>query len=140
VTVGALYVNYTIRTADQKSVARALANRRAFVSPQQNGAVVAFDQESDKQDFEVITSLSAQIATQLRRPVFAVLLHDSDIFPVPVVPSRKLVSVGAASQVKRRIQLNAQLNLPDFAIGYGFESIFQGDLPKGLSAKNLIAV
>jgi len=39
----------------------------------------------------------------------------------------------------RHADLVDALKLPDFAVGYGFESILRGDLPKGLSAEDMMA-
>ncbi len=77
--MGAFYVNYTVANASQKSVARYLSRRKAFVSREQNGALVVFDQESDGQDERVIAKLATQLSSFVHCTVFAVLLHDSDI-------------------------------------------------------------
>lgn len=68
--MGAFYVNYTIKNADQKSVVRALAKRKAFVSPERNGALVAFDQVSDSQDEKVIAKIQLNSRLSEGRPAF----------------------------------------------------------------------
>jgi hypothetical protein len=77
--MGAFYVNYTVRVTDQKSAVKALAGKKAFVSPEQNGSVVTCEQESDKQDEKTIAKLATELSRRLHCTVFAVLLHDSDI-------------------------------------------------------------
>jgi hypothetical protein len=77
--MGAFYVNYTIRGVDQQKVAKAFAGKNAFVSPLRNGCVVASDQISDNQDQKQIAKLAAQLSSNLRCTVLAVLNHDDDI-------------------------------------------------------------
>ena len=77
--MGAFYVNYTVRSADQKAVARALAGRSAYVSPPTGGAVVVFEQASEEQDVDVVRELGEQLAKATRAPVLAVLDHDDDM-------------------------------------------------------------
>jgi hypothetical protein len=64
--MGAFYVNYTVKLANQQSVVKALAGRTAFVSPEQSGAVVIFDQQSDNQDQTEIAELAMHLSTSLR--------------------------------------------------------------------------
>ena len=78
--MGAFYVNDTVKLANQESVIKALAGRKAFVSPEHSGAVVVFDQQSDSQDETAIAELAMHLSTALRCTVFAVLVHDSDVF------------------------------------------------------------
>lgn len=77
--MGNFYVNYTLRGVSQKAVAAALAGRSAIITPDQNGCVVAFDEESDTQDGKVITELGSRLSRVLSCPVLAVLNHDDDI-------------------------------------------------------------
>lgn len=77
--MGNFYVNFTVKGASQQAVAGALAGRVAIVAPEQNGCVVAFDEESDHQDMEVVREVAAKLSGDLRRPVLAVLNHDDDI-------------------------------------------------------------
>jgi hypothetical protein len=78
--MGSFYTNYTLKGPSQQAVARALAGRTALVTPEQDGCVVAFDEESDQQDQEVISGLALRLSKELRCPVLAVLNHDDDIF------------------------------------------------------------
>lgn len=77
--MGNFYVNYTLRGADQKSVAAVLAGRSAIVSPVQDNCVVVFDKESDEQDYKIIAELASWLSGQLYCPLLAVLNHDDDI-------------------------------------------------------------
>lgn len=76
--MGNHYVNYTLRGPSQRDVARLLAGRSAYVTPEEDGCVVAFDEESE-QNGEVIPPLAARLSLELHCPVLAVLNHDDDI-------------------------------------------------------------
>lgn len=78
--MGNFYTNYTLRGPSQQAVAAALVGRSAIVTPEQDGCVVVFDEESDDQDQEVITGLASRLSRDLGCPVLAVLNHDDDIF------------------------------------------------------------
>jgi hypothetical protein len=77
--MGNFYTNYTLRGPSQQGVAKALAGRSAIVTPQQDGCVVVFDEQSDDQNAEVIADLARDLSGELRCPVLAVLNHDDDI-------------------------------------------------------------
>jgi hypothetical protein len=40
----------------------------------------------------------------------------------------------------RHADLARALNLPDYAVGYGFQDVLRGDLPNGLSAEDMVAI
>jgi hypothetical protein len=77
--MGGFYTNYTLRGPSQKAVASALAGRKAIVSPESSGCVVAYDEASDDQDQEAIAALASHLSGSLNCPVLAVLDHDDDI-------------------------------------------------------------
>ncbi len=77
--MGSFYTNYTLRGPSQKAVAAALAGRSALVTPEQNGCVVVFDEESEDQNQEVIAGLAGWLSEEFQCPVLAVLNHDDDI-------------------------------------------------------------
>jgi hypothetical protein len=77
--MGGFYSNYTLRGPSQKAVAAALAGRKAIVSPEANGCVVAYDEVSDNQDLDAIAVLASQLSGSLQCPVLAVIDHDDDI-------------------------------------------------------------
>src|SRR5258708_6021920 len=77
--MGGFYTNYTLRGPSQKAVASALAGRKAIVSPDSNGCVVAYDEASDDQDGEAIAALASHLSGSLHCPVLAVLDPDADI-------------------------------------------------------------
>lgn len=77
--MGGFYVNYTLSGPSQKAVVRALAGRRAIVSPESSGCVVVYDKASDDQDQEMIAALASDLSGSLKCPVLAVLDHDDDI-------------------------------------------------------------
>ncbi len=72
-------MNYTVKGADQNSIARALTGRKAFVSPERNGYIFVFDEESDNQDQRAIGKLAEQLSASLKSTILTVLNHDSDI-------------------------------------------------------------
>ncbi|HEY3857252.1 MAG TPA: hypothetical protein VGO67_22950 [Verrucomicrobiae bacterium] len=77
--MGSFYVNYTICHTDAPVVAKALAGRSAFVTPAQNGCVVAYDAESDNQDQAIVMELGLILSSELECAVLAVLNHDDDL-------------------------------------------------------------
>lgn len=77
--MGGFYTNYTLHGPSQKAVAHALAGRKAIVSPESGGCVVAYDEASDDQDQAAIASLASHLSGTLHCPVLAVLDHDDDI-------------------------------------------------------------
>ena len=77
--MGNFYTNYTLRGPSQQAVAKALTGRSAIVTPQQDGCVVVFDEQSDDQNSEVLADLSRDLSRELRCPVLAVFNHDDDI-------------------------------------------------------------
>jgi hypothetical protein len=77
--MGNFYVNYTLRGPSPEAVAKALKGRPAIVTPVSEECVVAFDEESDTQDQQVITELAAGLSQQLKCVVLAVMNHDDDI-------------------------------------------------------------
>ena len=78
VYMGNFYVNYTLRGPNQRAVAAALAGRSSIVSPQQNGCVVVFDEESEEQNQEVIAELASRLSGRLNCPLLVILNHDDD--------------------------------------------------------------
>ena len=77
--MGNFYTNYTIRGKSQPEVAAALSDRAAIISPEHNGYVVAYDEQSEAQDFQIITELGSRLSLGLGTPVLAVVVHDDDI-------------------------------------------------------------
>ena len=77
--MGNFYVNYTVKSTDRRAIAETLRGRHAYISGPHNGCVVVWDEESDQQDPDRITSLGAHLSRTLSCPVLAVLNHDDDI-------------------------------------------------------------
>lgn len=78
-SMGNFYVNYTVRGASQKDVVVALAGRNAVVTREESGCVVAFDEESDSQDVEVMNAVGGALSKATGRVVLGVVNHDDDI-------------------------------------------------------------
>ena len=89
--MGNFYVNYTLRGPSQQDVAAALVGRRARVTPEHNGCVVVFDEESDSQNPAAIVALAAKLSAGLGCPLLAVLNHDDDILWYQLYVQGKLV-------------------------------------------------
>jgi hypothetical protein len=79
--VGNFYVNFSIKDAEQKQVADALARggRRAIVTPADGGYVVAYDEEAESQSTGSILAVGRLLSREMDRPVLAALNHDDDI-------------------------------------------------------------
>lgn len=77
--MGNFYTNYTLKGPGQQAVAAALAGRNTIVTPDLNGYVMVFDEQSDTQDMEIISGLAATLSEEFKCPVLAVLNHDDDI-------------------------------------------------------------
>jgi hypothetical protein len=77
--MGSFYTNYTLKGPSQQAVVGKLTSRKAVVTPEHEGCVVVFDEQSDDQDQEVIADLASQLSSELQCPVLAMLNHDDDI-------------------------------------------------------------
>jgi hypothetical protein len=77
--MGNFYTNYTLKGVKQTAVARVLSGRKCIVTPSVHDTVVVFDEQSDDQNFEVISTLASQLSVKLRCPVLAIVNHDDDI-------------------------------------------------------------
>jgi len=79
--MGNFYVNFSVRGADQKSVANCLwsANRKAYVAPAANNVTMFYEEESDSQDQSAIEEVACRVSESLELPVFVVLNHDDSI-------------------------------------------------------------
>jgi hypothetical protein len=126
--MGAFYVNYTVKGADQQSVVRALSGRKAFVTPEWNGFTVVFDEESDKQDQVTIAILAVQLSTELRSTVLALLIHDSDILWFQLYEGGKLTDQYNSGRVifLRKLKF------------YRRKVAMQSDLAQSSSAKTML--
>jgi len=89
--MGNFYTNYTLRGPSQKAVVLALAGRRAIVTRSQSGCVVAFDEESDNQDQEMIAEVASRLSSALACPVLAIVNHDDDILWYQLYSSGALI-------------------------------------------------
>jgi hypothetical protein len=80
--MGNFYVNFSVKGAEQRQVAEVLehAGRRAIVTPTQEGYVVVYDEEADRQAIRLILTVGALLSRDLDRPALAVLNHDDDVF------------------------------------------------------------
>src|SRR5688572_23459580 len=77
--MGNFYTNYTIRGRIQQEIASAFSGRSAIISPEHNGCVVAYDEKSEAQDFQIITELGSRLSLDLGAPVLAAVVHDDAI-------------------------------------------------------------
>lgn len=77
--MGGFYSNYTLRGPSQQAVVSALAGRKAIVTPEDNGCIVVFEEQTDDQDMEFIGHLATYLSENLHCSVLAVVDHDDDI-------------------------------------------------------------
>lgn len=77
--MGNFYGNYTLCGPSPQAVAAALAGRSALVTPPDNGCVVVFDEEAERNP-EVFVDLAVRLSRALDCPVLVVLNHDDDVF------------------------------------------------------------
>src|SRR5918996_1066299 len=77
--MGSFYVNYTVRSADQAAVVKALKGRSAYVTPVKDGALVATDEEAETQEIDAVREVGKLLSTSLKTQVLAVLNHDDDM-------------------------------------------------------------
>lgn len=89
--MGNFYTNFTFKGVSQVEVAKALAGRTAFVTTEQDGCVMAFDEEADDQNEEVISHVAKETSSALKCPVLAILNHDDDILWYQLYVNGKLV-------------------------------------------------
>jgi len=69
-----------VKGSSQQAIVAVLAGRSAIVTPEKDGCVVVFDEQSDEQDSAVIKEFASHLSHELHCPVLAVLNHDDDIF------------------------------------------------------------
>jgi hypothetical protein len=82
ITMGAFFTNFQVRSESPELVAdtiKRLAKNRAYVSSSKNGWVTVYEESADAQDLDRIQGLASKLSTRLGVPVFAFLVHDSDI-------------------------------------------------------------
>lgn len=79
--MGNFYVNFSVKTANQQSVADVLrqAARVAIVSTPLKDYVVVYDEEADSQATDPILYVGSLLSEQTQAPVLAALNHDDDI-------------------------------------------------------------
>jgi len=118
--MGNFYTNYTLRGPGQREVALALSGRKTFVTPQQDGCVILFDEGSEVQDQSVIGTLGSWLSRRFNCPVLAVLNHDDDLLWYQLFLDGKLADEY------------------DSTPGY-FERESEGDEPAGGDAQKLCA-
>ena len=89
--MGNFYTNYTLRGPTPEAVVEALRGRTAAVTPEQNGCVVAFDEQADSQDLAVFAQVGMGLSGRLKCPSLAVLNHDDDVLLYRLYVDGKLV-------------------------------------------------
>ncbi len=79
--MGNFFVNFSIPGAEPERVAESLkrACRRGFVTSDQGGFVVAYEEASDSQDDREILAVGTTLSRDLSLPVLAVLNHDDSL-------------------------------------------------------------
>src|SRR3954451_20578894 len=81
--MGASFVNFHLRTADEAAVVHAceeLVSTYALISPPKGDWVTVYDESSDGQDPGEIDRLAHDLSLTLHAPLLAFLVHDSSLF------------------------------------------------------------
>ncbi|HEY2461977.1 MAG TPA: ankyrin repeat domain-containing protein [Candidatus Acidoferrum sp.] len=92
--MGSSFTNYQVRTNDAAKCAKVVAGciaSRAVLTDPQNGWITVYDEKSESQDIEVIRSLTKNLSSKLKTAVFAIVVHDSDIFVYLVYKNGQLL-------------------------------------------------
>ena len=89
--MGNFYTNFAVHRAEQSDVLKALSKRSAFVSPSVNGTVVVFDEKSDEQDTDIISTLASDLSVRCDCSVLAVMNHDDDVLWYQLYTSGNLI-------------------------------------------------
>ena len=77
--MGNFYTNLTIRASREEVAAVLTALRRDAYVAFVDGFSIVCDRECDKQDLDVIASLTATLSSRLASPALSVLNHDDDV-------------------------------------------------------------
>jgi hypothetical protein len=77
--MGNFYVNHTVRSMDISAVSKALAGRRAFLSPPDKGCIVVFERHAEFQEVEEIMELGRSLSAKLDCVVLSVANYDDDV-------------------------------------------------------------
>jgi hypothetical protein len=79
--MGNWYTNVCIKSAAQDAVVSTLNDlgRRAYVTPEVNGWIIVYDQESDKFDLNQLESLTKTLSTYLSCTALASFNADDDV-------------------------------------------------------------
>jgi hypothetical protein len=81
--MSASFVNYQVKSDNQAAVvvaASELVNGRAFISPEKNGWVTLYDENSELQDAYEIGRIGSELSARLSTAVIAFLVHESALF------------------------------------------------------------
>ena len=134
--MGAFYTNVTVGHTDVDAVIAVLENLRrdAFVTPAYNGAIVVFDAHIESQDAKDIDRLASPISRHLRSAALLALNHDDDLL------YRLLHATKYTIETERHAALVQLLGLPPAAVGSGYDTISDGELPEGVVESELRVV
>jgi hypothetical protein len=79
--MGAFYVNFHAKTPSCDAIQSALADlaEQAWVAPVENGWVSVYEADSSSQSEETICRLAESLSREVRCPVIAFCVHDSDV-------------------------------------------------------------
>lgn len=89
--MGAFYGNITVKGSGQEAAAKALAGRKALVTPTLGQYTVVFDSVCDEQDTDAIQTLASKLSTELACDVFALINHDDDVLVFFVFDKGRLI-------------------------------------------------
>jgi hypothetical protein len=92
--MGNWYTNICVKGASQTSLVAVLdeLGRRAYATPDINGWIVVYDQESDKFDLNELESLALTVSTKLLCTALASFNADDDVLWLGIYESGKLTA------------------------------------------------
>ncbi len=91
--MGNTYANLAILGATPEEVRDALASQsaHALITPDLAGTVVAYDEQSDRGDFEWLVHLAASVSARTHAVTMASMNHDDDVLVLEVVQDGRAV-------------------------------------------------
>lgn len=81
--MGVFFTNYQVRTEDAAACAKAVAKviqARALITSSKAGWVSIYDESSESQELTELERVARELSVRLATEVFALLVHDSDLF------------------------------------------------------------
>lgn len=90
--MGTFYTNITLKGVTQAQAAAWLnaQKREAYVSPEENGCVVVYDEQSEEMEMDILEALCTALSKHFNCPALAVMVYDGDFLWYLLYESGKL--------------------------------------------------